>query len=165
MIKIRSPSFKFFYVVNIIILNTHMLFKQTISKRINVNNLVLIINADANDEKSIAFSKISKVYISFEKVSSRTKNHFLFTSFVAGFIIIVAFPDFLFFLGIAGLIAAAYLSMHFYKFCTLNLDLTEEKVKIRFISLDAKYELVNIIQELRRGVQLSKLSASVINNN
>ncbi|MFT6743449.1 MAG: hypothetical protein ACJAVF_004975, partial [Paraglaciecola sp.] len=53
-------------------------------------------------------------------------------------------------------------AIHFYKFCTLNVELSEEKVRVRFISLDVKYELVNIIQELRRGVQLSKVSTSLL---
>lgn len=142
-----------------------MLFEQTISKRININNSELIIDANSKDKKSIPFSKIDKVYISFEKLSVTTKNQFLVRSFITALIISLVFPYFLISAVITCLVTACYLSMHFYKFCTLNLELAEEKVRIRFISLEAKYELVNIVQELRRVVQLSKLSTSVLSIN
>lgn len=139
-----------------------MLFKQTILKRININNSELIIDANFKDEKSIPFSKINKVYISFEKLSVTTKNQFLFISFITALIIMVVFPYFVIFAVMTCLVAVCNSAIHFYKFCTLNVELSEEKVRVRFISLDVKYELVNIIQELRRGVQLSKVSTSLL---
>lgn len=123
-----------------------MLLDQTISKRININNSELIIDANFKDEKIIPFSKINKVYISFEKLSVTSKKQFLLISFITALIIIVVFPYFLIFAVMAGLVVACYLAMHFYRFCTLNLDLTEEKFRVRFISLDFKYQVINIIQ-------------------
>lgn len=135
-----------------------MLFEQTILKRINVDNFELIIHANSKDRKSIPFSKINKVYISFEKFSVTTKNYFLVLSFVTVGLIILVYPNLLISLVIIILIITCYLFMHFYKFCTLNIELTEEKVSVRYISLDLRCELVGIIQELRKGMQLTKVS-------
>jgi multisubunit Na+/H+ antiporter MnhE subunit len=138
-----------------------MLFQQTISKRININNSDLIIDANFKDKKCIPFAKINNVYISFEKLSVETKRQFLFIGFITALIIIVVFPYFLIFAVMTCLVAVCYTAIHFYKFCTLNVELSEQKVRVRFISLDVKYELVNIVQELRRRIQLSKVSTSV----
>lgn len=152
-----SPSFEFFLGQYFNLTQTQMFTDQRILKKISIEKLELIINKTDRNEKHIPFTAISKVYISFEKVSVRTKKHFLFISFMTGLVIIPVFPDFLIFLVMTGLCMACYLSMHLFKFCTLNIELTHAKSSIRFIFYGDKSELVHSIQEIRRSVQLTKL--------
>lgn len=139
-----------------------MLFEQTISKRININYSELIIDTNSKDKKSIPFSKTDKVYISFEKLVT-TKNYFLVISFVTLILIILVAPYLLISVVIISLIIACYLSMNFYKSCTLKIELTDEKVSVRYISLDFRYELVRIVQDLRKNIESKKNQALCLN--
>jgi hypothetical protein len=126
-----------------------------------INDSELIINSRFKVKKNIDFSQIKKVYVSVEKISVKTKHYFLFISFTNAGVVMIVFPSVVN-AGISiSLITGVYLFLHFYKFCTLNLELIEEKFIVRFISYDIKYELVKFVRELRINVEVTKSFSSL----
>ena len=126
-----------------------------------INDSELIINSRFKVKKNIDFSQIKKVYVSVEKMSVITKRYFLIISLITAGIVMIVFPSITNAEISITSIIGGYLSLHFYKFCTLNLELIEEKFIVRFISYDIKYELVNFVRELRINVELTKSFSSL----
>jgi hypothetical protein len=138
-----------------------MIVQPIYLKKLIIDDSELIINSSFNAKKNFPFSQIKKVYVSVGKASVSTKRYFLFISFITAAIVMMVFPSAANAGIIVSLITGGYLFLHFYKFCTLNLELIEEKFLVRFISYDIKYELVNFIRELRINIEVTKSFSSL----
>ena len=122
--------------------------KQTVSRWISIKGLHVFIRTYSK-KRVIDISKISKVYISYELLSTKFKYSSIFI-LVVNMCFICAFSHSFSNITIGLLLhVLLYKSLTFFKYCTFNLELKNEKVKVRFIPYGRKEEVVSIVQKIR----------------
>mgnify|MGYP000494198745 CR=1 FL=1 len=125
-----------------------MLFTNSID-RIQVIETELLINVNLINQKKIPLEEIKKVFVSVKKIPVIYEIAYI----VAGGIFIgfnfSFYPIGFYFWLVSGIYLLGEFIVHNYKSCTLNLELQNEKVQIRYIPYELKYQLVHKINEIK----------------
>lgn len=127
-----------------------MFFGKSRLRNIVIYDSELIIDYNLRTQKKIPMDQLNKVYISFEGIATSYKVFYLLMSTICIVFSGIYFYSFPIVFALIIFLAKLYEILHFYKTCTLNLELVNDKIAIRFIPFDLKFEVVDIINELKR---------------
>ena len=125
-----------------------MLFNTNID-RIKLVETELLIHVNSMNQKKIPLNEIKKVFVTVKKIPVIYEIAYI----VAGGIFIgfnfSFYPIGFYFWLVSGIYLLGEFIVHNYKSCTLNVELQNEKVQIRFIPYELKYQLVHKINEIK----------------
>lgn len=127
-----------------------MFFGRNRIRNIVIRNSEFIIDFNLTTEKKIAINQLDKVYISFEKISKSYKISYLMISILCIIVVGVFISSFPILSVLTLVLLIIYRTIHSYKMCTLNFVLENDAIAIRFIPFKFKYEVVLLINELKK---------------
>lgn len=125
-----------------------MLFNNSID-RIQVVETELLINVNLINQKKIPLEEIKKVFVSVKKIPVIYEIVYILMGGIFIGLNFSFYPIGLYFWLVSGIYLLGEFIVHNYKSCTLNVELQNEKVQIRFIPYELKYQLVHKINEIK----------------
>jgi hypothetical protein len=125
-----------------------MLFTNSID-RIQVIETELLINVNLINQKKIPLEEIKKVFVSIKKIPVIYEIVYILMGGIFIGLNFSFYPIGFYFWLVSGIYLLGEFIVHNYKSCTLNLELQNEKVQIRYISYELKYQLVHKINEIK----------------
>jgi hypothetical protein len=125
-----------------------MLFTNSID-RIQVIETELLINVNLINQKKIPLEEIKKVFVSVKKIPVIYEIVYILMGGIFIRLNFSFYPIGFYFWLVSGIYLLGEFIVHNYKSCTLNLELQNEKVQIRYIPYELKYQLVHKINEIK----------------
>ena len=125
-----------------------MLFNNSID-RIQVVETELLINVNLINQKKIPLEEIKKVFVSVKKIPVIYENVYILMGGIFIGLNFSFYPIGFYFWLVSAIYLLGEFIVHNYKSCTLNVELQNEKVQIRFIPYERKYQLVHKINEIK----------------
>jgi hypothetical protein len=125
-----------------------MLFNNNLDQ-IRIEESQLVIKENFICKKNIPINEIKKVYVSVKKIPTIYEIvYILFGGIFIG-LNFSFYPVGFYFWLVSGIYLLGEFIVHNYKSCTLNLELQNEKVQIRYIPYELKYQLVHKINKIK----------------
>lgn len=125
-----------------------MFFNKNLDK-IQIVESELLINVNFINQKRIPLNEIKKVFVSVKKIPIQYEIIYILIGGIFIGLNFSFYPIGFYFWLVSAIYLLGEFIVHNYKSCTLNVELQNEKVQIRFIPYELKYQLVHKINEIK----------------
>lgn len=129
-----------------------MFFNKNLDQ-IRIEESQLLVNRNFISPKKIPLNEIKKVYVSIRKIPAVYEIAYILFGGVFIGLNFSFYPVGMFFWIVCGLYLLGEYIIHYYKSCTLCVELQNKNVLFRFIPYNHKYQLVNKINEIKNSLK------------